>query len=105
MTTHTSFTEIISTATAYLSGTDPIMADAITCVGPCTLVPNPAIFEALVDAIISQQISVKAADTIVARLRAAIPSGQIMPQTLMQFDHDALRALGLSTPKARYIQN
>jgi DNA-3-methyladenine glycosylase II len=81
------------------------MADTIARVGPCTLVPNPDIFEALVDAIISQQISVKAADAIVARVRAATRSGGITPEELAPFDFDALRALGLSTPKARYIRN
>ncbi len=74
-------------------------------VGPCTLVPQPNIFEALVDAIISQQISVKAADAIMARLRAATPGGAVTPEVLMPFEHEALRAVGLSTPKARYIRN
>ena len=58
MTTLTPWTDTINTATAYLSSVDPVMADAIERVGTCTLVPNPNIFEALVDAIISQQISV-----------------------------------------------
>src|SRR6266487_6853803 len=71
MTTLTPWSDIVSSATTYLSTTDPIIADAILRVGPCTLMPNPNIFETLVDAIISQQISVKAADAIVARLRAA----------------------------------
>lgn len=81
------------------------MDSAIAQVGPCTLAPNPDIFEALVDAIISQQISVKAADAIVARVRAATVNGVITPEALVPFDFDALRALGLSTPKARYIHN
>ena len=69
------------------------------------LVPNPNIFEALVDAIISQQISVKAADAIVARVRAATADGLITPESLLLLDHDALRAAGLSTPKARYVRD
>src|SRR5437763_1827902 len=105
MTTITSWPDIIVTATAHLSSIDPIMADTIAQVGPCMLVPNPDIFEALVDAIISQQISVKAADAIVARVRAATPNGVITPEALAPFDFDALRALGLSTPKVRYIHN
>ncbi|MGH2481108.1 MAG: DNA-3-methyladenine glycosylase family protein, partial [Ktedonobacteraceae bacterium] len=81
------------------------MAQAIERVGPCQLVPNPNIFEALVDAIISQQISVKAADAIVARVRATTPDGLITPESLLLLDHDALRAAGLSTPKARYVRD
>ncbi len=81
------------------------MANAISRVGACTLTPNPNVFETLVDAIISQQISVKAADAIMARLRVALPGDLITPEALLQLEHDALRAIGLSTPKARYVRN
>jgi DNA-3-methyladenine glycosylase II len=69
------------------------------------LMPNPNLFETLVDAIVSQQISVKAADAIMARLRAALPDQLLTPETLLTLEHDALRAVGLSTPKARYIRD
>src|SRR5256886_17217093 len=101
----TSFSNVVATATAYLSEIDPVMRAAIERVGPCTLVPDPDIFNALVDAIISQQISVKAADAIMARVRAALPEGRVTPEALLSFDFDRLRTLGLSTPKARYILN
>ncbi|MGB8348329.1 MAG: DNA-3-methyladenine glycosylase 2 family protein, partial [Ktedonobacteraceae bacterium] len=95
----------IDAAIAHLSRVDPVMAESIALVGPCLLEPNPDIFEALIDAIISQQISVRAADAIMARLRAATPGGLVMPDALIQLDHDALRAAGLSTPKARYVRD
>src|SRR5207302_5104435 len=101
----TSFSNVVATATAYLSEIDPVMRAAIERVGPCTLEPNPDIFNALVDAIISQQISVKAADAIMARVRAALPEGKVTPEGLSSLDFDRLRALGLSTAKARYIGN
>ncbi|HJT57021.1 MAG TPA: DNA-3-methyladenine glycosylase [Ktedonobacteraceae bacterium] len=108
MTLSTHWSKVVSTATTYLSDIDPVMALAIERVGPCKLEPNPNVFEALVDAIISQQISVRAADAIMARLRAALPAefaGTITPQALLPLEHDALRAVGLSTPKARYIRD
>ncbi len=105
MTTLTPWSDVVAKATEYLSSTDPVMAGAIVRVGPCTLVPNPNVFETLVDAIISQQISVKAADAIMARLRAATPNAIISPETLTSLDHNALRAVGLSTPKARYVRD
>ena len=108
MTISTHWSRVVSTATAYLSDIDPIMAGAITRVGPCLLEPNPNVFEALVDAIISQQISVRAADAIMARLRATLPieaGASITPQALLPLEYDALRAAGLSTPKARYIRD
>src|SRR6266487_5186260 len=105
MTTLTPWSDVVAKATAYLSSTDPVMAEAIVRVGPCTLVPDPNVFETLVDAIISQQISVKAADAIMARLRATIPNAMLTPEALLLLDHDALRAAGLSTPKARYVRD
>jgi len=105
MTPQPPLADVITTATAYLRSIDPIMADAIQRVGPCTLVPNTHIFEALVDAIISQQISVKAADTMVARLRTAAPGAVITPEALTTFQHEDLRALGFTTSKSNYIRN
>jgi len=105
MTILTPWNDVISTATTYLSGKDPVMASTIARVGTCTLTPNPNIFESLVDAIISQQISVRAADAIMARLLAAAPGGLIAPEALLQLDHDSLRAVGLSTPKTRYVRD
>ena len=101
----TPFPDIVATAITYLSEVDPVMRATIERVGPCTLEPDPDIFTALVDAIISQQISVRAADAIMARVRAALPEGKVTPEALLPFDFDRLRTLGLSTPKARYILN
>jgi len=81
------------------------MQAVIERVGPCTLEPDPDIFCALVDAIISQQISVRAADAIMARVCTALPEGRVTPQGLLPLESDQLRTLGLSTPKARYIRN
>jgi len=105
MTTLTPWNDIVSTATDHLSNIDPVMANAIARIGPCTLAPNPNVFETLVDAIVSQQISVKAADAIMARLRVATPGGLITPEAMLLLEHDALRAAGLSTPKARYVRD
>src|SRR5436190_11653600 len=105
MTTLADWNQVVATANTYLRDLDPIMAHAIERVGPCTLVPNPNIFETLVDAIVSQQISVKAADAIMARLRVATPGGLITPEALLLLEYDALRAAGLSTPKARYVRD
>lgn len=101
----TTWSETVTAATIALAECDPVMATAIERVGPCTLVPHPNLFETLVESIISQQISVKAADAIMARLCAAIPDGHPTPTALLMFEHDALRAVGLSTFKARYIRD
>jgi DNA-3-methyladenine glycosylase II len=105
MSAQVPFTNVITEATAYLRGIDPVMRATIELVGPCTLQPDPDVFGALVDAIISQQISVKAADAIMARVRAALPEGQVTPENLASLDFERLRSLGLSTSKARYVLN
>lgn len=99
------FTTITDTAIAYLRDIDPVMRTVIERVGPCTLTPDPHIFDALVDAIISQQISVKAADAIMSRVRAALPDDAVTPEHMARLDFDMLRSLGLSTPKANYMRN
>src|SRR5690348_15456633 len=104
MTTLISWDQTVATAIAYLRDLDPVMARSIERVGECTLTPNPNLFETLVDAIISQQISVKAADAIMARLRAAINGGLITPEALLLLDDEALRAVGLSPQKMRYMR-
>jgi DNA-3-methyladenine glycosylase II len=105
MTTFTPLADMIAAATIHLSSVDAVMAEAIQRVGPCTLTTNPNMFEALVDAIISQQISVKAADTMVARLRAKMADGCITPENVLLLAHEDLRALGFTTPKSRYIRH
>ena len=108
MNAPTYWNDLITSATTYLRDIDPIMARAIERVGPCTLIPNPQLFETLVDAIISQQISVKAADAIMGRLRAALHAeadGTISPNALLSLEEDTLRAVGLSPQKMRYIRD
>ncbi|HEV2580476.1 MAG TPA: hypothetical protein VGT44_06450, partial [Ktedonobacteraceae bacterium] len=108
MTTQPTWEELAATAITYLREKDPVMALAIERVGPCTLVPNPHFFETLVDAIISQQISVKAADAIMGRLRRAAlgeAGGLVTPESLLRLEEDALRAAGLSPQKIRYMRD
>lgn len=88
-------------ALAHLRAADPIIAAVIAAVGPYTLTYEPQGFVTLVDAIVSQQISVKAADAIMKRIVAAV--GPLTPQTLLAYSPEELRSLGLSNQKARYI--
>lgn len=105
MTTQKPFSDLVLEATAYLTRVDPVLAQTIQWVGPCTLQPDPNVFEALIDAIISQQISVAAANTFMARLRALIPGGRIERETLIALTYEDLRHVGLSHIKIRYIHN
>lgn len=105
MITQKPFSDLVLEATAYLTRVDPVLAQTIQWVGPCTLQPDPNVFEALIDAIISQQISVAAANTFMARLRALVPGGRIERETLITLTYEDLRHVGLSHTKIRYIHN
>lgn len=63
---------------------------------------RPGGFEALLRLIIEQQLSVKAADTITARVHAGL--GEVTPQALLNHSEDALRGYGLSRPKIAYAR-
>jgi DNA-3-methyladenine glycosylase II len=93
-----------SEAIAHLRRVDPYCAAAIDRVGPCRLEPRADRFGTLVRAIIGQQISTKAAASIDRRLRE-IGGEPHDPAVLLQLGEDALRGVGLSGVKARYVLN
>lgn len=63
------------------------------------------LFEGLVRAIVSQQLSGKAADTIFGRLVGLGGSALPRPQELAAMPEEALRAVGLSSAKARGVKD
>ena len=88
------------TAAAKLTKHDPILATLITRFPTTGLTSRGEAFTTLVRAIVGQQISVKAADTVWARLSALTP---ITPQALQVLSPETLRTAGLSGQKIRYI--
>ena len=78
----------------------PIMAELVARHPGPRLEPRPP-FSSLVDAIVAQQISGKAAASILARLRCTVP---IRPAALAAADPRRLRRAGLSRAKARYLR-
>ena len=63
--------------------------------------PRPP-FEALVRIVAGQQLSVKAAATVVSRVEAAL-DGQVTPQQVLASGADVLRRAGLSGAKSRSV--
>jgi len=59
-------------------------------------------FDVLVASIVGQQLSVRAADTIEARLRELV--GALTPINVLRADDEALRAVGLSGSKVSYTK-
>ena len=60
-------------------------------------------FESLVESVISQQLAVRAADTIHARL-VTLAGGKINPKSIAKLNEIDLRSAGLSGAKAKTIQ-
>ncbi|MEN8195634.1 MAG: DNA-3-methyladenine glycosylase 2 family protein, partial [Pseudomonadota bacterium] len=85
-----------------LGSMDSDIARALEEAGPPELRSREPGFEALLGAIVSQQISKAAAQTVWDRLVvAADPLG---PETILALDEDALRAAGLSRQKVNYAR-
>jgi DNA-3-methyladenine glycosylase II len=63
------------------------------------------VFEALIRAIVSQQLSVTAAKTIYGRFNDAIAGSKNKAKKILSLTPDQLRALGFSYQKAHYVHN
>lgn len=82
---------------------DPVLAGLIDRIGPYRIRYLKPDFEALVKAIIYQQLSGKVASTIFGRLEAAAANGRLTPEAVLRLSSSRLRALGLSRQKIAYI--
>jgi DNA-3-methyladenine glycosylase II len=92
-------------AVAELSARDRRLAAVIAAHPLCTVGRNPkpiSHFESLVESVISQQLAVKAADTIHARV-VKLAGGKISPSKLLQIDEVAMREAGVSGAKFKTI--
>ena len=67
--------------------------------------PSGRIYYDLLESIVSQQLSVKAATTIFNRFCALFPDNYPHPELLIQVETSRLREAGLSNQKAGYLQN
>lgn len=61
-------------------------------------------FSELVDTIVSQQLSGKAATTIFGRLKDLMPQKQITPQNIVKTNDEEIRSAGISYSKIKYIK-
>jgi DNA-3-methyladenine glycosylase II len=96
------------TATRHLSRADPVMRALIKDVGPCALKPGARgdHFTTILRAIVGQQLSAKAAETIFQRIAALHPNGRkILPKDILGMPDANLRAAGLSNAKTLYVKD
>lgn len=91
-----------------LARADPLMRRLIKLHGPCGLSPHwrRSPYEALVRAIVFQQLNGKAASTILGRFVDLFPGrGFPSPEAVLACDDEALKAVGLSRQKLGYIRD
>lgn len=83
---------------------DPIMKTLVDAYPPPEPRERSDLFVDLVDAIVSQQLSVKAAASIFGRVETLFDGEGITAAGLAAIDDDLLRGAGLSRPKVRYVK-
>jgi DNA-3-methyladenine glycosylase II len=95
-------------ALRHLQQADPVLGRAIEKVGPFRLPRDRNRFGALVQAILHQQLALKAAQSITRRFRQlyAPGDGRIpTPEELLRTPRSRLRAAGVSPQKMRYLRD
>ena len=100
--------EDMARARRVLMRRDPVLAPLIKKYGVCGIKTGREqdIFCGLVEAIVSQQLSTRAAATIYSRVRALLPDGGTpTPEALQLIPDDALRGAGLSRQKLGYMRD
>jgi DNA-3-methyladenine glycosylase II len=98
---------VMQKAADHLTANDPILAPIIKRAGLCTIRPvkSEDYYWELVDAIISQQLSVKAARSIEERFKTLYPGALPSPNQILVTSDENLRQAGLSGMKVKYVKS
>ena len=91
----------VAEGAAWLAQQEPAFAKALALTGPLALRRRADGAQALLSAIVSQQVSVASANAIWGRLEGA---GLVTPEAILAAPDDDLRACGLSRQKIRYAR-
>jgi DNA-3-methyladenine glycosylase II len=92
-------------AAQHLGDNDHLLANVIAAGPLCDIRPHKNYYQELVDSIISQQLSVKAAAAIEQRFRDMFGGTFPSPEQILTKDVEELRAIGFSYAKGRYVQD
>ena len=91
----------VSAASRRLARRDAGLRRAVRSIGAPVIRRRPGGFAGLFRIIVEQQVSVPSAQAILARCDEGLPAWT--PDAVLAAGDDALRACGLSGPKARYV--
>lgn len=89
----------------YLAQRDSILSIIIQQVTLPDWQPPESYFVSLVESIISQQLSVKAADTIYGRFKKLFNKEKITPEEAINLPEETIRTVGISYQKIKYIKD
>lgn len=95
----------VKDAAHYLGQIDPILAPVIAEAGFCTVRPHQNYYQELVDSIVSQQLSVKAASAIMLRFLDLFDGKFPTPAAILEKSAEDYRSAGLSYAKSNYIRD
>lgn len=84
---------------------DVLMKEVLKATPALTFSPNKNLYQSLIRAIVSQQLSVKAAATIYERFLNLFPGKDPAAEIVLRLDDEQLRSCGLSYQKAGYLKN
>ena len=87
----------------YLKSRDRRLGEIIDRIGHISWTVEPDLFSAVVQNIVAQQISGKAAESILARIGEAL--GEITPEIVAKTEEQTFRACGVSSRKTEYIKD
>ncbi|MGE5627630.1 MAG: DNA-3-methyladenine glycosylase family protein [Solirubrobacterales bacterium] len=99
---HTKYFEYGDKEISYLSQADPILGNAMERLGKLERVVIPDLFQALIFAIIGQQISAKAANTVFERFEESLE--EISPNNISMLSKEEIQQFGVTLRKAGYIK-
>ncbi len=94
-----------NTILSHFETADQVLFKIIPEIEPFIIEKSDEIFFSLVESIISQQLSIKASDTIVKRFVALFPEGEITPEHVLAVPREKFREVGMSWNKADYVHN
>jgi 3-methyladenine DNA glycosylase/8-oxoguanine DNA glycosylase len=98
---------LVRRARTHLRRVDPVIAAVMKTVGPYRPPDRrgETHFLSLVRAIIYQQLSGKAAATILKRFLTLFPDGELTPAGILALSDEQMRAVGMSRQKTGYLRD
>ncbi|MEO6760765.1 MAG: DNA-3-methyladenine glycosylase [Candidatus Saccharimonadales bacterium] len=97
--------KLAASAAKHLASNDPALAPVIAEFGLCNIQPHQNYYQELVDSIVSQQLSIKAAASIMQRFIDLFNGSFPSPEAILQKSAEDFRGAGLSYAKANYIRD